>query len=75
MKPNTYTKFYAHCVFTPKGKSSLLTESIRDRVNKYVLNQEEHHKEKKFRDEYLQILNDNGVDYNNDYLFEFYDEN
>ena len=36
MKPNTYTKLYAHCVFTPKGKASLLSDSIRDRVHKYI---------------------------------------
>lgn len=155
MKPNTYTKLYAHCVFTPKGRSSLLTDSIRDRVHKYIygiviekkcypvaingtkdhvhillgfrptvcisdlirdikrssalfinenlssyvkfswqegfgaftvgyreldkvykyiLNQEEHHRVKKFRDEYLQILSDNDVEFKDDYLFEFYDE-
>ena len=155
MKPNTYTRLYAHCVFTPKGKSSLLTDSLRDRVHKYIygiikekkcypvaingtkdhihilvgfgptisisdlvrdikrsstlfinnevkfyykfswqegfgaftvgyreldhvykyiLNQEKHHQEKNFRNEYFQILTDHGVDYNNDYLFEFYDE-
>jgi len=155
MKPNTYTKLYAHCVFTPKGRNSLLTDSIRDRVHKYIygiikekkcypvaingtkdhvhilfgfgpticisdlirdikrssalfinndvrsylkfswqegfgaftvghreldqiykyiLYQEEHHKGKKFREEYLQILNDNGIEFKDDYLFEFYDE-
>lgn len=154
MKPNTYSKLYVHCVFTPRGKSSLLTDSIRNRVHKYIygiisekkcypvaingtedhihilvgfppticisdlirdikrsssmfinnevksyikfswqegfgaftvgyreldhvykyiLNQEEHHRVKKFRDEYFQILNENGVEYNNDYVFEFYD--
>lgn len=154
MKPNTYSKLYVHCVFTPRGKSSLLTDSIRnrvhkyiygiisekkcypvaingtedhihilvgfppticisdlirdikrsssmfinnevksyikfswqegfgaftvgyrelDRVYKYILNQEQHHRVKKFRDEYFQILNENGVEYNNDYVFEFYD--
>ncbi len=154
MKPNTYSKLYVHCVFTPRGKSSLLTDSIRnrvhkyiygiisekkcypvaingtedhihiligfppticisdlirdikrsssmfinnevksyikfswqegfgaftvgyrelDRVYKYILNQEEHHRVKKFRDEYFQILNENGVEYSNDYVFEFYD--
>lgn len=154
MKPNTFTRLYAHCVFTPRGKQSLLTDSIRDRVHKYIygvikekncypvaingtkdhihilvgfrpttsiselirdikrssslfinkelksyyrfswqegfgaftvgyreldhvykyiLNQEEHHKEKNFRKEYNQILDDNGVDYNKDYLFEFYE--
>jgi putative transposase len=155
MKPNTYTKLYAHCVFTPKGRSSLLTDSIRGRVHKYIygtikekkcypvaingtrdhihillgfaptisisdlirdikrssamfinnevksylrfswqegfgaftvgyreldpvykyiLNQEEHHRTKNFRDEYFQLLNDHEIKYNDDYLFEFYDE-
>ena len=155
MKPDTYTKLYAHCVFTPKGKSSLLTNPIRDRVHKYIygiiekkkcypvaingtkdhvhilvgfpptinisdlirdikrssamfinnevrsylkfswqegfgaftvsyreldhvykyiINQEEHHMRKNFRNEYLQILIENGVEYHNEYLFEFYDE-
>jgi len=36
MKPNTYTKLYAHWVFTPKGRNSLLTDSIRDRIHKYI---------------------------------------
>ena len=45
-----------------------------DHVYKYILNQEEHHRKKYFRDEYFQILNDHGIDYVNDYLFEFYDE-
>ena len=45
-----------------------------DQVFKYIINQKEHHKEKNFRDEYLKILTDNGVDYENDYLFEFNDE-
>ena len=40
----------------------------------YILNQEEHHKEKNLRNEYLQILHDYCVDYKEEYLFEFYDE-
>jgi putative transposase len=36
MKPNTYTKLYAHCVFTPKGRQSKLKESIRENVHKYI---------------------------------------
>ena len=36
MKPNTYTKLYAHCVFTPKGRQSILKESILDNVHKYI---------------------------------------
>jgi REP element-mobilizing transposase RayT len=36
MKPNTYTKLYVHCVFTPKGRQSILKESIMDNVHKYI---------------------------------------
>jgi putative transposase len=45
-----------------------------DHVYKYILNQEEHHVGKNFREEYLHILKENGVEYNSEYLFEFYDE-
>jgi putative transposase len=156
MKPNTFTKLYVHCVFTPKGKASLLTDSIRDKIHKYiygiikenkcypvavngtkdhihlligftptisisdlmrdikrssalfinkqidsfhkfkwqegygaftvghhdldkvckyVLNQAEHHSIKTFKDEYIHLLNEGGIEFNPDYLFEFYEDN
>ncbi len=155
MKPNTYSKLYAHMVFTPKGRTSLLTDSIRsithkyiygiitekkcfpvaingtkdhihilagfppaiaisdlvrdikrssslfinerkksylnfawqegfaaftvgyrelDIVYKYILNQEEHHLRNSFRNEYMMILNEQGIEFKNEYLFEFYDD-
>ena len=155
MKPNTYTKLYVHCIFTPKGRCSLLTDSLREKVHKYIygiikekkcfpvaingtkdhihlligfpptisisdlvrdikrssalfinnsgnsssrfswqegfggftvgyreldnvykyiLNQEEHHKSKSFLDEYIETLKNQDIEYNNDYLFEFYEE-
>jgi REP element-mobilizing transposase RayT len=154
MKPNTYTKLYVHCVFTPKGRHSLLNDSIRenvhkyiygiikgmrcypvgingtsnhihiltgfypalsisdlvrdikrssalyinnnrllqqkfswqegygaftvgyrdlDRVYNYVLNQKTHHETTIFKDEYLALLTDEGVEFSGDYLCEFYD--
>jgi putative transposase len=156
MKPNTYTKLYAHCIFTPKGRHSLLYEPIRDKVYKYIygvikgkncypvaingtndhihilvgfcpsisienlvrdikrssslfvntnhllahnfswqegygaftigyreldilyqyiLNQQTHHLTGSFREEYLNILTEQGVDFSSEYLYEFYDEN
>ena len=45
-----------------------------DAVVKYVKNQEEHHKKRSFREEYLDILRKNDVDYNDDYLFDFFEE-
>jgi REP element-mobilizing transposase RayT len=155
MKPNTYTKLYAHCVFTPKGRQSMLKESIRadvhkyiygtikekncnpiaingtndhvhilvgfcpslsienlvrdikrssslyvnanhllaskfswqegygaftvgyrelDYVYKYILNQQTHHLKRSFKEEYLGILTEQGIDFSNEYLYEFYDE-
>jgi len=155
MKPNTYSKLYAHIVFTPKGRTSLLTDSIRsithkyiygiivekkcfpvaingtkdhihiltgfppslaisdlvrdikrssskfinerkrsylrfswqegfaaftvgyrelDIVYKYILNQEEHHLGKSFRNEYLDLLRDEGIEFKDEFLFEFYDD-
>ena len=155
MKPNTFTKLYVHCIFTPKGRSSLLTDSIRikvhkyiygiinekkcypvaingtkdhihlligfpptiaisdlirdvkrssaifineqiksylrfswqegfggftvgyrelDHVYKYIVNQEVHHSKTRFKDEYIKILNEEGVKFNSEYLFEFYED-
>jgi len=154
MKPNTFTKLYAHCVFSPKGRQALLKKPIRekaekyiygiikekkcypiaingtedhlhilfgfipvisisdlirdikrssslfinaerifpfnfswqegfgaftvgyrelDKVYKYILNQESHHSKESFRNEYRQILDDEGFSDYDDYLFEFYE--
>jgi len=40
-----------------------------DAVVKYILNQKEHHTKKTFREEYLGMLNDYGIDYNENYTF------
>ena len=41
------------------------------RVYNYILNQENHHGKKSFREEYLEMLNKFEVDYKDDYLFEW----
>ena len=45
-----------------------------DSVAKYVMNQKEHHRKKSFRAEYLQLLQKFEIEYEEKYLFEFYDE-
>jgi putative transposase len=156
MKPNTYTKLYVHCVFTPKGRHSLLKDSIRvnihkyiygiikgkncnpiaingtydhihilvgfcpsisienlvrdikrssslyinannllpakfswqdaygaftvgypelDKVYNYILNQQAHHLTGSFKEEYMGMLTDQGIDFSMEHLYEFYDEN
>ena len=42
-----------------------------DRVCKYVLNQEEHHKKKTFRQEYLEFLERFAITFEEKYLFEW----
>ncbi len=42
-------------------------------VVKYILNQPIHHQKKSFRNEYLEMLNSFSIDYNEAYLFEWYD--
>jgi putative transposase len=49
------------------------SRSHRDVVIKYVMNQEEHHKARTFRDEYMDMLNKFEIIYEPKYLFEFYD--
>jgi len=49
------------------------SKSQVDTVIKYILNQENHHKKKKFREEYLEILRKNEVEFDERYLFEFFE--
>lgn len=44
-----------------------------DSVYKYILNQETHHKKKTFKQEYLEFLKKFEVEYEEKYLFEWYD--
>lgn len=40
----------------------------KDVLIEYIMNQEEHHKTKSFRDEYLELLKENGIEYNEKYV-------
>lgn len=48
------------------------SKSQRDVVINYILNQEEHHRTKTFKEEYIKMLMDFEVEYEEKYLFEFY---
>jgi REP element-mobilizing transposase RayT len=41
-----------------------------DKVVKYILHQKEHHYKKTFREEYIGMLRDYGIDYNDKYIFQ-----
>jgi len=44
-----------------------------DKVVQYILNQQEHHRKKSFREEYVEFLTKYAIDYNEKYLFEWID--
>ena len=45
-----------------------------DKVIKYILSQERHHKKRSFKEEYLEMLEKNEIIYGNEYLFEFFND-
>lgn len=47
-------------------------KSQRDIVIRYIMNQEAHHRVKTFRKEYIQMLDDFDVAYQDQYLFDFF---
>ena len=49
-------------------------KSQKDAVSKYILNQKEHHRRRNFREEYLELLEKFEIEFKNEYLFQFYDD-
>ena len=45
-----------------------------DTVVNYILTQDHHHKKKSFKEEYLEILTKNGVEFKEEYLFDFFQD-
>jgi len=53
--------------------SFTVSHSEIDPVIKYIINQQDHHRKAIFRDEYLDLLRSNEIDYKDEYLFDFFD--
>lgn len=49
------------------------SKSQLDSVITYINNQEKHHQNKSFKDEYIQLLEKYGIEYDEKYLFEWID--
>jgi len=45
-----------------------------DDICRYIANQEEHHRKKTFKEEYIRLLKDFAVEFDEKYLFDFFDE-
>jgi putative transposase len=50
------------------------SQSQIDNVVRYILSQEDHHRKKLFKEEYLEMLEKNDVVFAQEYLFEFYND-
>jgi putative transposase len=50
------------------------SQSHIDAVVKYIQNQERHHQKRSFKSEYLELLKKFEVDFDERYLFDFYDD-
>jgi len=49
------------------------SRSQRDDVINYIINQEKHHAKRSFKDEYLDLLRKFEINFEDAYIFEFYD--
>ena len=49
------------------------SRSQRDKVINYIMTQEKHHREVSFKEEYLKMLSDFKLDYDEKYLFDFFE--
>lgn len=50
------------------------SHSQRNHVIRYIINQKKHHLHKTFKEEYLELLKNFEIEYDENYIFEFYDE-
>ncbi len=46
-----------------------ISPSLHDTIKNYILNQENHHKKTTFKEEYIELLKNHGIDFNEDYLW------
>lgn len=49
------------------------SKSQVNEVIQYILNQDEHHKRRSFKEEYLELLRRNDVEYDERYIFDFFE--
>ena len=61
--------FYPRFSYWAEGYGAFtLSLKEKDSAIKYVMNQQEHHKKISFREEYIQLLKENGIEFDEKYL-------
>ncbi len=67
-------KFLAHKFHWQTGYGAFsYSRSQRDKVINYVMTQEEHHRRKTFKEEYIELLEGYNIQYKPEYLFDWID--
>lgn len=64
------------CRFNWQEGYGAFSYRLRDinEICRYIQNQEEHHQKRTFRDEYIELLKDFAIEYDEKYLFEFFND-
>jgi len=65
----TKDKYYTQFSWQGGYGGFSVSSSLHDKTKSYISKQEEHHKKKSFREEYLIFLKEYGVDYNEQFLW------
>ena len=71
IKENKFSKFQFH--WQDGYGAFTYSHAQIDNVIAYVMNQKDHHKKKTFKEEYIQLLNEFGIPFEDKYLFEWFD--
>lgn len=73
MKPGSFTQIYIQLIFSPLKRECLIRNEHKDELYKYIKNQEVHHQKITFRKEYTSFLKKFEIDYEEQFLFQFFD--
>ena len=65
----TIDPYYAQFAWQGGYAGFSVSPSLHDRTKRYIENQEEHHRKKSFKEEYLLFVKEYGIDYNDKYLW------
>ncbi|PKQ63367.1 transposase [Labilibaculum filiforme] len=65
----TLDKYYNDFAWQGGYGGFSVSPSIHDKTKRYIENQEEHHKKKDFKEEYLMFLKEYGIKYDEKYLW------
>lgn len=79
MKPGVFSQLYEQHWFSGNfqwqdGYGAFSYNRVQiDDVYRYIARQEEHHRKKSFKEDYIQILKEEHVDFEERFLFHFFD--